>query len=87
MVIANWVEKKLNENLRKSREAFEAELRESRKKSYDEAYAEAFEQGRAYERGRKEGFEQGRAYERERIEAEINGKASDDPSHSENGRE
>ena len=38
MVIANWVEKKLNENLRKSREAFEAEMRESRKKSYAENF-------------------------------------------------
>ncbi len=87
MIISNWVEKKLNENLRKSREAFEAEMRETRKKRYEKNYHEGFKQG--YQEGRKEGyqegFEQGRAYERERIEAETNGQASDDP-HRENNR-
>ena len=83
MIISNWVEKKLDENLRKSREAREVKIRETRNRMYEESYQEGFAQGR--EEGRKEGFEQGRAYERERIEAEANGQASDDP-HRDNNR-
>ena len=64
MIISNWVEKKLDENLRKSREAREVKIRETRNRMYEKNY--------------QEGFEQGRAYERERIAAETNGLASDD---------
>ena len=45
MIISNWVEKKLDENLRKSREAFEAEMRETRKKRYEKNHHEGFKQG------------------------------------------
>ena len=79
MVIANWVEKKLEERrIKREQMLIEQGRKEGRK--------EAFELGRAYERGRKEGFEQGRAYERERIMNEANGNTDDDPPHSENGR-
>ena len=72
MIISNWVEKKLDENLRKSREAREVKIRETRNRMYEKNYQEGFKQGY------QEGFEQGRAYERERIAAETNGLASDD---------
>ena len=78
MVIANWVERQL-ENRRIKREQMLIE--QGRK--------EGIELGReeGIELGRKEGIELGRAYERERI---ANGNTDDnddnDPTHSENGR-
>ena len=72
MVIANWVERQLEDRRIKREQML---IEQGRK--------EGFEQGR--EEARKEAFEQGRAFERERIEAEANGNASDDPPHSENG--
>ena len=74
MVIANWVERQLEERRIKREQML---IEQGRK--------EGIEQGR--KEGRKErqeeAFEQGRAYERERI---ANGNTDDDPPHSENGR-
>ena len=73
MVIANWVEKKLEERrIKREQMLIEQGRKEGRKE--------------AFERGRKDGFEQGRTYERERIMNEANGNIDDDPPHSKNGR-
>ena len=78
MVIANWVEKKLEERRIKREQMLIEQGREQGRK-------EGIELGR--EQGREEGIELGRAYERERI---ANGNTDDnddnDPTHSENGR-
>ena len=70
MVIANWVEKKLEERRIKREQML---IEQGRKEGREEARKEGFEQGRAYER------------ERIMNEANGN-TDDNDPPHSENGR-
>ena len=82
-MLSTWVEKKLNENLRKSREKRIAKERKEHEKALIEAREQGLEQG--LEQGREEGLEEGYKAGREAERAVIAGKEPPPPPWERNG--